>query len=113
MDVADLNEDERTALFTALAHLAAADGRISDGEHHELGELAEEMGVPDLRDRVTQAHRDHPELDDLKKLIATVQRPDAREMINTVLFDLAHADGERGERENDILDAITREWARS
>jgi len=112
MDVADLNDKERTALYAALAHLAAADGRISDGEHHELGELAEEMGVPDLRDRLMIAHRDHPTLDDLRAVIRTVDRRDAREMINTLLFDLAHADGERGELENDVLDAITREWAR-
>jgi len=112
MDVADLTEDERVALYAALAHMAAADGRISDGEHHEIGELAEEMGVPDLRDRLMQAHSDHPTIEALSELVATVKRRDAREMINTLMFDLAHADGERGDKENDVLDAVTRAWAR-
>jgi uncharacterized tellurite resistance protein B-like protein len=112
MDVIDLQPAEREALYAALAHLSAADGRISDGETNELAELAEEMEVPDLRDRLVAAHRAHPHLDDLRKLVATVERVDARELIRTLLFDLAHADGDRGELENDVLDAVTKEWAR-
>ena len=112
MEVTDLQPDERVALYTALAHLAAADGRVSDGETAELAALAEEMEVPDLRDRLLEAHEAHPELDDLRRVVGKVKRDDARELVRTLLFDLAHSDGERGELENDVLDAITREWAK-
>jgi len=112
MDVTELEPAEREALYVALAHLSAADGRISDGETAEIAALADEMEEPDLPDLVTKALSDHPELDDLRAIVSKVERDDARELIRTLLFDLAHSDGERGEQENDVLDAITRQWAR-
>lgn len=113
MDVIDLTAEERDALYVALAHLAAADGRISDGELAELTELADEMGVPDLRDRVSAAHAAHGSIEALEKAVASVERDDARELIRTLLFDLAQADGNRDDDENDVLDIVTRVWARN
>lgn len=110
MQVQELNDIERDVFLALLAHLAEADARIDPGEVLEIDALAEEMGITDMRERLMRARGATPTRDDLLAALGRVQRPDARELIRTVLFDLAQADGERSESETELLDALTRAW---
>ena len=112
MNVDELSEVEREALVAAVYLLVNADGRIDASERREIDALADELGDPALSDRIRDAGDTVRGLDDLTARVRRVERPNAREMIRTVLFDLANADGARDAAENGVLDLITREWAR-
>lgn len=112
MNVEDLTEVEREALVAALCVLANADGRVGHKERAEIEALADELGAPDLTDKLAEVSTRIRTIEDLTPIIAHVIRDDARELIRTILFDLANADGVRSAKENGVLDLITREWAR-
>lgn len=112
MRATDLDDTERLALLTALGHLATADQRLVHDEVAELHALAAEIGERQLLQRIIVARNDAPTEADLARVIAQVKRPEAREWIRTFLFDLSVSDGHRNVPESDVLDLITREWAR-
>lgn len=110
MQVQELNDTEREVLLALLAHIAEADERIDPSEVLEIDALAEEMGIADMRERLMRARGATPTRDDLLAAIRKVQRHDARELIRTILFDLAQSDGERSAAEHEILQALTEVW---
>lgn len=112
MQAKELTEDERKALFALLAHLAVADSGISAGEFAEFEALGEEMGISSVHEALGAARASCPTPDAALKLAAGVTRPDAREMIRTLLHDLAGADGARGESEAKLLASIASLWPR-
>ena len=111
MDVRDLDGTERDVLLALLAHMAEADDHIDPAEVLELHALAEEMGVDDLQGDMMRARAVIRTREDLREAAAKVQRTEARELIRTILMDLAQADGERSGDELDILDDLTKVWA--
>lgn len=112
MDVRELTQDERQVLFGLLAYTASADGEIGDGELRELELLGDELGVEALPSALAEARRTWPSRERLLEAVGTVRRRDARELIRTLLIDLATADGDRGDEENALLSEVTRIWAR-
>jgi uncharacterized tellurite resistance protein B-like protein len=113
VQVQDLDDSEREVFLALLAHLAEADARIDPGEVLEIDAIAEEMGITDIRERLMRARGATPTRDDVLAVAQKVGRPDARELIRTVLFDLAQSDGERSADENELLEALNRIWGRS
>lgn len=112
MNVRELTQAERQVLFGLLAHVTMADGAIGAGELHELALLGDEMGVEPLRNALAEARKLFPSRESLLAAAATVTRQDARDLIRTLLIDLATADGDRTNDENAIVDDVTRIWAR-
>lgn len=112
MNVRDLTSTEREVLFALLGHLTHADQRDDPDEARELVALGEEMGIDDLPGEVSRAGAVVRTRTELLNLAETVEREDARELIRTLLFDLANADGERSAPEADLLDGITLRWSR-
>ncbi|MEQ1564246.1 MAG: TerB family tellurite resistance protein [Myxococcota bacterium] len=112
MLVSELTDGEREVLFGLLTHLVAADARFAAGESAELDELGEEMGVGRLDDALAAARQALPTADAAIAAAAGITRPDARELVRTLLFDLAHADGERTPEEDDLLVRVAKVWAR-
>lgn len=110
MQVQELNDTEREVFLALLAHLAEADARIDPGEVLEIDDLAEEMGITNIRERLMRARGATPTRKDLLAALSRVQRPDAREVILTVLSDLAQSDGERSHPESEILEAVAKAW---
>jgi hypothetical protein len=110
VQVQELNDTEREVFLALLAHLAEADDRIDPGEVLEIDALAEEMGIDDVRERLMRARGATPTRADLLAAVSKVERRDARELIRTVLFDLAQSDGERSAAETEILEALTEAW---
>lgn len=112
MDVRDLTDDERQVLFGLLAHLVAADRRIDPGEAAELDALGEEMGVGSLNDAFVQARKTFATAEDALGAVPRIDRKDARELIRTLLHDLASSDGERSPEEDRILRKLDGLWPR-
>jgi len=112
MNLTELNDTERKAMAAALYLVINADGRVRRHERDEVEALAVELDDPKLVDQVRQAGEKVRDVDDLQPLVHAVEREDARELIRTVLFDAAHADGSRSKLENEVINLITREWAR-
>lgn len=112
MQVQELNDIEREVLLALLAHLAEADARIDPGEVLEIDALAEEMGITNIRERLMRARGATQTRQDLLAALQKVTRPDARDLIRTVLSDLAQSDGERTPAETELLDAVAGVWAR-
>ncbi len=112
MNLTDLTEMERRAMEAAIYLIVNADGRVGHKEREEVEALADELDDPELPARISAIGNRVSSIDDLVPLVANVEREDAREMIRTVLFDLAQADGERSNAENEVINLVTREWAR-
>ncbi|MEQ1502507.1 MAG: TerB family tellurite resistance protein [Myxococcota bacterium] len=110
MQVHELTLDERQVLFGLLAHLAAADAKIDPGEAAELEALGEEMGVESLRATVAAARSAFATAADAIAAADGVQRPDARQLIRTLLHDLAGSDGVRSPEEQALLDQLSARW---
>lgn len=112
MNVRDLTPAEWEVLLAMVGHLAEADERIDAGEILELQGLADEFGEEDVMGRVMRARAAVRTRADLLAAAATVSRREVRELMRTLLMDLAQADGERSEAEQALLADITRVWAR-
>lgn len=112
MDVRELTPDERQVLFGLLAHMVAADRRIDPGEAAELDALGEEMGVGSLNDAFIEARRTYPTTESALDAAPRIDRKDARELVRTLLHDLAAADGERSIEEDRILQKLDAVWPR-
>jgi len=110
MNVEDLNEAERAALTAAVACVVNADGHVAAGELDEVDALGEELGLSNFREQLEAMLPMIAKVSDILPLLTAVERPDARELIRTLLVDLAHADGDRGDDENAVLDLIREHW---
>lgn len=92
MDMCDLTADERMALVGLAGFLIAADGRVSTEELEELKAIGSEMGSGAFHEAAQASSRRFSTPDELLDFAATLTRPDARELMHTVLVDLAVSD---------------------
>lgn len=112
MHAHDLSAEERRILFGLVGRLAAADGSVAAGESQEIADLGEEIGCdPDAA--MAEAKTLFPTLQSLLDAVGGIEREEARQLIRTVLFDLAASDGDRGDEENAVLAEVTRIFART
>lgn len=113
MQAKDLNADERAVLFALLAHLSMADRSVSSGELGELDALGEEMGIESLPGAIAAARASFPTPAAALTAANTISRTDARELIRTLLHDLATSDGDRGDAETQLLADLATLWPRT
>ena len=72
--------------------------------------LGEEMGVQSLVSTLRTARNAFPTADLALGAAARVDRQDARELIRTLLLDLAGADGTRSEAEQALIERVDALW---
>jgi uncharacterized tellurite resistance protein B-like protein len=111
MEVRELERPEWEVLLALLAHLAEADSRIDASEVLELHGIADELGIEDVMSQLMRARGALVTRPELMAAAATVTRPEARELMRTLLMDLAQADGERSGEERALLDELAAVWA--
>lgn len=93
MDATQLSENEILALAGLALHLASADGKLSPEEAEELRHLGEEIGGPDeFSSAIAEAHARFKTAADALDYASEIERTGARELIHTVVTDLANAD---------------------
>ncbi len=113
MNVVDLDLEAKVALIGLLAHMVDADGRVAEGEAVELLNLGEEMRHRALSEAVDRSRTSFADRDALLRYAGLITDDDARELIRTLLVDLANSDGFRGRNERDLLDDLFITWARN
>jgi uncharacterized tellurite resistance protein B-like protein len=107
--LSDLTPDEQLALVGLVVHLVDADGQASTEEMIEFREVAVEMGRKEFDAAFRTAKQRFNSKEDAIAFARSVERPWARELILTVLHDLAQADGISDE-ERALIDAVGGHW---
>jgi len=113
VNVVDLSLDAKVALIGLLAHMVDADGEVAEGEAVELLYLGEEMKHPSLQAAVKRSRKSFANRDALLRYAGLIADDDARELIRTLLVDLANSDGFKGRNERALLDDLFEVWARN
>ncbi len=106
----ELTDDEALALICLARALAAADGVVSDEETKEIGEIGLDLGEGRYDALSTKADGEPTGLDHALSLADSVERPRARDLMLTMLGDLANSDGIADE-EKAIIDALKGRWS--
>lgn len=111
MNLSDLQEQERVALVALVVQLMRLDGVSSDDELEELRALGVEMGPRAFDHAYTRAREDvASQSAALSYAGEVVQRPAARELVYTVLADMASTDG-LDDAERAFLAAVREMWS--
>ncbi len=93
MNLTDLDREERVALVALVVQMVGADGQRTDAEMAEFREIADEMGQTEWDDamqEVTELAGSRGEAIAYAK--GALVRPGARDIVYTILVDLAGAD---------------------
>lgn len=109
MNLNQLNPLERAVLAELTAHMVDADGETSVEEVQEMLEIEEEMEDETFIASI-DASRGTP-LDETLEKAKLLTNPEARELIRTVLHDLAAVDGLVRE-ESEVLQKLAEAWKR-
>ncbi len=104
-----LVEDEREVLLALVTSLVDADDERSIEEIEALKQLGDALGREEFMVSARQARRRYPTRDSLQAAAATVERPEARDAIFSVLQDLSMRDGLVAQ-EAELLDWLSAAW---
>lgn len=109
MRISDLNKEERLALIGWSKLIIRADKEFSNEEAEELKKLAMEMGSALFNEGVAEAREQLKSVDDLKALAEKITSQEARELIFSILYDLA-VPGTIVESEAKVLQWLAKTW---
>jgi uncharacterized tellurite resistance protein B-like protein len=109
MDLQDLTDDERVALVGLVVLMIDADNNRSTAEMQEFREIAAEMGRRQFDAAFRAATARGLTKDDVGTLAGEVERDDARQLMHTILVDLAATDFV-SEDERDIIRVVATAW---
>jgi hypothetical protein len=91
VEVEDLDEDERAALVALLDRVIAADQELTDDEEKSLRRIIEAIGPEAYALGVDRADETIKDDADLRRLLQSITRQAAREVIYTAIMDVALA----------------------
>jgi hypothetical protein len=109
VELLDLRGDERLALVALLKVAVVADGRVSDEEVEEIGDVVDALGEGEYRKLVDEVSRRFQSQDDLKTFLETIQRPEARDLIYGFFLEEAAGEALRG-RESELVAWLADAW---
>lgn len=109
MELTELDSEERVVLLSLIIQLVGAVEGKTPEEIEELGAISDEMGKSAFQEALAEAQRRDPTRDQALALAEGVQRPEVRELMHTILFDLAAADF-IAEEEREWIKAVADRW---
>lgn len=109
MDIHDLNELEELVLIRLLKAVIRADSQLTHHEGAEMKRVAVAMGPARFMERIEQARQLTSRLSDVKAAAVDVKRPEARQLIHSMLTEMAERDGMDPE-EQELLDWVAMTW---
>lgn len=109
MNLTELTPDEKICLVGLVVQMIREDGQISPEEQAEFDELSAEMGPAAFEEALTASRARFTGRDAVLAHAATVFRAEARQIIHTVLVDMASTDG-ISESEETLLRAVGQLW---
>lgn len=92
MELSDLTPQEKIVLAAVVKFAVMADGRVTENEVDELHHIIEAVGDHAWRDALDGARAEIKDMSSLEALLATVERPEAREIIYGNVLELAEED---------------------
>lgn len=109
MNLTDLTPEERVVLVGLVKMFVDADGQSTADEMAEFRAIADELGRKEFDVAFRDAAPRFTSVDSALAEASKVSHAYAREMIHTVLYDLAAADGVSAE-ERELLKKIEAVW---
>jgi hypothetical protein len=111
MELADLNQDERTALVGLMKLTVMADGNVSEEELEYVEDLVEAFGEEGYQATLDAFEKRFSDVDSFKRFLKTlgVGRQDARELIFGTVLETAGTEAIEG-GEAELLDWLGRTW---
>jgi hypothetical protein len=109
MELHELSPDEKIALAALIEFVVLASGHVTEDEEREIDEIVEELGEDAYRKAVEEVDQRFSDEEAAKKFLATITRPEARELIFGAVMGAAMTDTIEG-HESTILDWVAKEW---
>ncbi len=111
MELADLNQDERTALVGLIKLAVMSDGNVSEEELERVEDLVDAFGEDGYQRTLDAFEKRFTDVDGFQRFLKTVGvgRQDARELIFGTVLEAAGAEAIEG-GEAELLDWLAREW---
>ena len=111
MELADLNQDERTALVGMMKLVVMSDGNVSEEELERVEDLVDAFGEDGYKNTLDAFEKRFSDVDGFKRFLKTtgVGRQDAREVIFGTVLEAAGSEAIEG-GEAELLDWLGREW---
>jgi uncharacterized tellurite resistance protein B-like protein len=109
MELTDLDENEQAAMVALLDRVIAADRELSDDEEKHLRNVIEAFGPERYARAVEHVDEAIEEDADLERLLESITRQDARELIYATIMDVALADAVMPQ-EAPLLERLAARW---
>ena len=109
MELTELDRAERLACVALIKGIVLGDGRATGGEVEHTAQLGDAFGASEFRELMREASEKVGSEDELKKLLETVKRQPARNLIFGTAMETAFEDGLEGS-ESKLLDWLIAEW---
>ena len=108
MTLAELEHHEKVALLAQLGLMARLDGQVSGDEMALLNRILLELGQESFEKAAHEAAQ-LPDTEAILMTAGTVTRPEVREILFELLFDMAVRES-IAEREAKVLDYLSETW---
>ncbi len=108
--ITPLSKKERVLLAGAMKSMMLADGRFEDQELKELDVLLRRLNFSDYEQCLTEFEATYKDEDSFWEEVATIKRPEAREIIVNALRELMLHEGIPELNEGHLLNRIKKIW---
>jgi hypothetical protein len=109
MELADLNQDERTALVGLMKQTVMSDGNVSEEELEYVEELVDTFGEDGYQTTLDAFEKRFKDVESFKKFLGGIGRQEARELIFGTVLEAAGAEAIEG-AEAELLDWLGKAW---
>lgn len=109
MELADLNQDERTAVVGLMQMVVFSSGDVSEEELEHVEELVDAFGEEAYQATLDAFEKRFPDGDSFRAFLRTIGRQDARDLIFGTVLEAAGAEAVE-DREAELLDWLAKAW---
>ena len=109
MDLADLNQDERTALVGLMKLIVMSDGNVTEDELEHVESLVDAFGEGEYQRTLEAFEKRFTDEESFRKFLRGIGREDARELIFATVLEGA-GEGALDGNEADLLEWLSTAW---
>jgi len=109
MEIADLNQDERTALVGLMKLVVLSDGNVTEDELEHVETLVDAFGEGEYQRTLDAFEKRFNDEESFRKFLRGIGREDAREVIFGTVLESA-GENALDHNETDLLDWLSKAW---
>jgi hypothetical protein len=109
MELADLNQDERTALVGLMKLIVMSDGNVTEDELEHVETLVDAFGEGEYQRTLEAFEKRFTDEESFRKFLRGIGREDARELIFATVLEGA-GEGALDGNEADLLEWLSTAW---